>query len=532
MFFYVSVLLFVMGSSYLLLAKKFTHWNFILVTGFSLWLIYIVQYPLVNHGLFSVIIQVMQNMLFSLLDVAQAFVLGREWDQVIYDASSNLLRIESLWHLILFCLAPILTFSTIIKYITETFFLVHLKLTFRKTLNIFYKDSQRHQNVLQTIANTKPTEKNIDSDFSGDKEDLFNTVYSEYSILRLKNIIKKHKKNYYFLDGDLDSLRESISLVESYGDDDSDDYLFVKDYQSLMANFLQKNPQSDNQLKIRIVNNDRFVLYQYFYENANWLAKIFEEEAILILGNNARALELMKMLLWLQQITETSLSIIYLYEEEKDKDKILTEMPEVIKGDSYEQKYTLTLLSGNKEDYSRVNEVIQTCQVSTVFILSKDTFYNLNTSDYINNNAKEPMDIFVAVDSEFILKTLKPIKDYHIIRFFSNAYIMNTIMDSTSRLEEEALAFHRAYENHFIEKKFYNNPYNYYSSMARAVGNAYLNKTQPKIEQQRAEHNRWSMYLKTNGWSYAPERNNLDKKHPLLIPFDELPEAEKVKDIN
>ena len=70
-----------------------------------------------------------------------------------------------------------------------------------------------------------------------------NKLASEYSILRLKNIIKKHKKNYYFLDGDLDSLRESISLVESYGDDDTDDYLFVKDYQSLMANFLKKNPR-------------------------------------------------------------------------------------------------------------------------------------------------------------------------------------------------------------------------------------------------------------------------------------------------
>lgn len=68
--------------------------------------------------------------------------------------------------------------------------------------------------------------------------------------------------------------------------------------------------------------------------------------------------------------------------------------------------------------------------------------------------------------------------------------------------------------------------------MARALGNSYLNRELSQEDQQRAEHNRWSMYLKTEGWTYASERDNANKKHPLLIPYDQLPESEKKKDIN
>lgn len=382
------------------------------------------------------------------------------------------------------------------------------------------------------IAHVEPSENNIVSNFSGEKEDVFNTIYSEYSILKLKNSINKHTKNYYFLDGDINSLKESIALIESYGDTDSDDFLYVKDCNSLMANFLQANPRNDKQLKVRIVNNDKFALYQYFYEHAELIAKVFKKETVLIIGNNYRALELMKMILWLQQSADTSLSISCFYEDDKDKARLLSAMPAVFNEDGYEKSYTLNLLKGDSDDYSRVDELIRVHHIRTVFAVSDDTFSNLHLSDYININSQETVDIFTAIDSEFVLKTLEPNKKYNVISFFSEDYIVNNLISANSHLENQALAFHRTYQDQFVEKTFYNNPYNYYSSMARALGNSYLNRELSQEDQQRAEHNRWSMYLKTEGWTYASERDNANKKNPLLIPYDQLPEAEKIKDIN
>ena len=46
----------------------------------------------------------------------------------------------------------------------------------------------------------------------------------------------------------------------------------------------------------------------------------------------------------------------------------------------------------------------------------------------------------------------------------------------------------------------------------------------------RLEHERWDRFHFMNNWSYAPERNNALRKHPLLKPFEELPLAEQEKD--
>jgi hypothetical protein len=32
------------------------------------------------------------------------------------------------------------------------------------------------------------------------------------------------------------------------------------------------------------------------------------------------------------------------------------------------------------------------------------------------------------------------------------------------------------------------------------------------------------------GWTYGPERDDQTKKHPCLVPYDELPDSEKVYD--
>lgn len=45
-------------------------------------------------------------------------------------------------------------------------------------------------------------------------------------------------------------------------------------------------------------------------------------------------------------------------------------------------------------------------------------------------------------------------------------------------------------------------------------------------------HDVWSFGRINEGWTYGPERNDVEKKHPCLVPYEELPESEKDYDRN
>ena len=53
-----------------------------------------------------------------------------------------------------------------------------------------------------------------------------------------------------------------------------------------------------------------------------------------------------------------------------------------------------------------------------------------------------------------------------------------------------------------------------------------------KEEMARNVHEVWSQTRINDGWTYGPERNDAQKKHPCLVPYDELPESEKEYDRN
>ncbi len=40
-------------------------------------------------------------------------------------------------------------------------------------------------------------------------------------------------------------------------------------------------------------------------------------------------------------------------------------------------------------------------------------------------------------------------------------------------------------------------------------------------------HEVWAYNRMQEGWSYGEDRNDAKKTHPCLVPYDELPEAEK-----
>lgn len=45
-------------------------------------------------------------------------------------------------------------------------------------------------------------------------------------------------------------------------------------------------------------------------------------------------------------------------------------------------------------------------------------------------------------------------------------------------------------------------------------------------------HEVWAQTRIAQGWQYGPERNDDEKRHPMLIPYEDLPEEEKVYDRN
>lgn len=43
-------------------------------------------------------------------------------------------------------------------------------------------------------------------------------------------------------------------------------------------------------------------------------------------------------------------------------------------------------------------------------------------------------------------------------------------------------------------------------------------------------HDVWARQRIAEGWSWGPQRDDIQKKHPDLLPYDDLPESEKEYD--
>lgn len=43
-------------------------------------------------------------------------------------------------------------------------------------------------------------------------------------------------------------------------------------------------------------------------------------------------------------------------------------------------------------------------------------------------------------------------------------------------------------------------------------------------------HENWAKGRFSEGWRYGPGRDDLNKEHPCLVPYDQLPESEKEYD--
>lgn len=43
-------------------------------------------------------------------------------------------------------------------------------------------------------------------------------------------------------------------------------------------------------------------------------------------------------------------------------------------------------------------------------------------------------------------------------------------------------------------------------------------------------HTKWCEYKRGQGWTYGPEKSEATLTHPCLVPYEELPEEQRIKD--
>ena len=46
----------------------------------------------------------------------------------------------------------------------------------------------------------------------------------------------------------------------------------------------------------------------------------------------------------------------------------------------------------------------------------------------------------------------------------------------------------------------------------------------------RESHEGWCAFKREHGWVHGPVKSEMHRQHPLLVPYEELPDSQKIKD--
>ena len=180
----------------------------------------------------------------------------------------------------------------------------------------------------------------------------------------------------------------------------------------------------------------------------------------------------------------------------------------------------------------------------------------IHTIVYNNTNQKMLLDDFNMGAKPKQLSSSLRIKPFGAI---SKSYSEECILNS--QIEALALERHMKYTMKEIEEKgltgaekeeklkegeesFWGSDYNYRSSCASAIHTKFkvllnipgsdktpANRTdEEKYFYANMEHQRWNAYTRSEGYVYGDHRDKLIKTHHLLVPFDDLPYSEQIKD--
>ena len=519
--------------------------------------------------------QIASLLLIDLLDTIQVFTINIGADLIldnIGSAAEGLSGSYAVYMFILFCAAPVLTFGFIISLfqnlVAEIRYLFHFRgevYAFselnEKALALAESIRRNHRDALITFAGVDRSADD-DSGFLERARELDAVCFrKEIDAIRLERHGNKKQLNLFAIGSDdSESLLQALRLVERYSMRENTS-LYV--FSTGTEGELLLSGSMDGCLKIRRVNEVRSLVYRFLHDdgysvfkNALPASPDCRRIKAVIVGLGRYGTEMLKALTWFCQMDGYTVELHAFDKDELAWERFAARCPELVGGGSDGSPYDIHIHAGV--------DVTTKCYADEIAALKGVTFALVclgNDRDNITHAVDLRM-LFERNGSKPVIKSVVYNTDEidalsGITNYRGQAYDVDFIggLESScseeviinSELEKLALARHLKWGT---ENEFWRYEYNYRSSMASAVhmkariacGIPGADKREedltPAEEKSIAllEHRRWNAYMRAEGYVYSgspdkASRNDLAKMHHDLIPFDQLTEEDKHKDI-
>ncbi|MBR7133796.1 MAG: hypothetical protein IKD04_09730 [Clostridia bacterium] len=494
---------------------------------------------------------------------------------------------------VLFVVAPLLTFGFVLSFFKNVLAYIRFAVNYRSDIYIFSELSEKSLSLAKSIlsANGRTNEngepiKNrfaVFTDvFEKEEERSFELIEKARELGAIcfkKDIVTVnftvHSKGgwlHFFTIGEdhSENINQGLKLVTRYKNRDNTK-LYVFSTQAEAEPLLSRafaDGGDEIKIKVRRVNEVQSLISRTLYDSG--FENIFESAvenpetgakdiSALVVGMGKHGAEMTKTLAWFCQMDGYRVRISAFDADPDAELKFRSLCPELMderfNSNSTvdgEAKYEISIFSGVDVTTKTFDDMICAMpQVTYVLVALGNDELNISVAMKLRmlfeRSGINPkiQAIVYDTDKSNALKGITNFKsksyDIEFIGDRDTAYSESVIIDG--EVEMAALSRHRD-DYGGTEAQFWQYDYNYKSSVASVIHKKMKKKCkmagiekpvsqrtdEEKWALRKLEHCRWNAYMRSEGYCYAPKRNDLAKNHHLLIPFDALPLSEQEKD--
>ncbi len=490
--------------------------------------------------------------------------------------------------------APAATAAFVLSFFKNLSAYMKCLLKFSKDVYVFSELNDKSLALAESLKKNKPKERMIifTDVFTREEEKIYEMLERAEKLgavcfkkdivtIRFRWHLKSKQLSFFTIGEDFtENINQSLKLIEKYRYcDNTNLYVFSTQLEAellLAGAFIDKKDEKngkklETKIKVRRVNEVQSLINRTLYDDGyrSIFASAYEESAdkgkisAVVVGMGRHGTEMTKALSWFCQMDGYEAEI-NVFDQNKDaKGEFISLCPELM-CKKYNGKnlapedtcYKITVHSGINVLTKKFDNIVTSLpHVTYIFVCLGNDETNILTAVKLRTilARKGIRPVIQAVvynsDKKESLQGIKNFKgqDYNIdfIGDIRSSYSEDVIIDS--EVEEQALKRHLGYGG--TEKDFWQFEYNYNSSVASAIHKkarikcgipgAELEPEKRRIPERRAlrklEHRRWNAYMRSEGYVYGGTvkkggRDDMAKKHNLLVPFGKLPLKEKMKD--